>query len=396
VRSRPRLSTWLLALAGAGLVLYIGTPTEDVYWSDFNDEAWPAFERLIAGDVSGFLSLSPLGYGGSMVVRAPLGMVSGWLGFEQPGLYRMISLPCILALTALAVYLTARSRAAHPESRWWLLVLGLVGASPLAWQAVWYGHSEELLTTALAVGAVLAALRDRTILAGLMLGVAIACKQWAVIAVLPTVLAAPGQRGRLLAIAGGTGAALLAPILLADPGSFAAAQKGVVSSAQWFRPRQLWWPLGASPPPGPDVPEGAAITPGWLAPIAKPLIVGLTLPLSALWAYRRRGPRTDALLLLALLLLMRCMLDPWNVIYYHLPLVAALVAWEVLDGRRIPMLSLLTTGAVWLTFATYRAAYTDGPWLAYMVWTLPLAAHLAWRLYRPALPRLARTAAAPA
>jgi hypothetical protein len=392
----PRLITWLLALAGAGLVLYMGTPTEDVYWSDFNAEAWPAFERLIAGDLSGFLSLAPLGYGGSMVLRAPFGAVAGWLGFEQPGLYRLITLPSLFALAALAVHLAGRARAAHPEGRWWLLVLALAGASPLAGQAVWYGHSEELLTTALAVAAVLAALRDRTIVAGVLLGAAIACKQWAVIAVLPTVLAAPRGHMRMLAAAGGTGAALLAPILLADPGAFAAAQKGVVSSAQWFRPRQLWWPFGAAPPPGPDVPPGAAVTPSWLAPIAKPLIVGLTIPLSALWAHRRRGPRTDALLLLALLLLVRCVLDPWNVLYYHLPLVVALLAWEVLDGRRIPVLSLATTGAVWLTFSTYDTAYSDGPWLAYLAWTLPLAAHLSWRLYRPALPRLAQPVPAPA
>jgi hypothetical protein len=141
---------------------------------------------------------------------------------------------------------------------------------------------------------------------------------------------------------------------------------------------------------------GAAVTPSWLAPIAKPLIVGLTIPLSALWAHRRRGPRTDALLLLALLLLVRCVLDPWNVLYYHLPLVVALLAWEVLDGRRIPVLSLATTGAVWLTFSTYDTAYSDGPWLAYLAWTLPLAAHLSWRLYRPALPRLAQPVPAPA
>ncbi len=392
----PRLITWLLALAGAALVLYIGTPTEDVYWSDFNVEAWPAFERLIAGEPGAFLSLGPLGYGGSMILRAPFGAVAGSLGFEQPGVYRAITIPCLIVLAALAVHLAERARAAHPEGRWWLLVLGLAGASPLAWQAVWFGHSEELLTTALAVGAVLAALRDRTILAAVLLGTAVACKQWAVIAVLPTVLAAPGDRVRLLAIAGGSCAALLAPILLADPGAFATAQKGVVSSAQWFRPQQLWWPLGAEVPPAADVPPGATVTPGWLAPIPKPLIVALTVPLSALWAYRRRGPRSDALLLLALLLLIRCLLDPWNVLYYHLPLVVALLAWEVLDGRRIPVLALVTTAAVWLTFRTYGAAYSDGPWLAYLAWTLPLGAHLAWRLYRPALPRLSQAAPAPA
>jgi hypothetical protein len=211
----------------------------------------------------------------------------------------------------------------------------------------------------------------------------VASKQWAIVAVLPALLAAPRHHVRLLAAAAGSGTALLLPIVLADPATFAAAQQSVASSARWFRPRQLWWPLGAAPPAELGAPAGAAVTPGWIAILAKPLIVALTVPLSALWL-RRRGPRTDALALLALLLLARCLLDPWNVVYYHLPLVLALLAWEVADGRRIPLLSLATTAAVWLTFESYDAVAGLGPWLAYLAWTLPLAACLAWRLYRPA------------
>jgi hypothetical protein len=88
-----------------------------------------------------------------------------------------------------------------------------------------------------------------------------------------------------------------------------------------------------------------------------------------------------------LLFALRCLLDPWNSVYYHLPLIVALVAWEVLEGRRIPALGLLTTGAVWLTFVSYDAAYSTGPWVAYLAWTLPLAAYLATRLYAATLVR---------
>jgi Glycosyltransferase family 87 len=380
---QSRTLTWILALAGAALVLYLGSPTEDVYWSDFNAEAWPAFERLLAGDVAGFLAASPVAYGGSMVIREPFGLLAGVLGFDsEPGVFRVTALPCILALAALAAHLAGRARG------WWLLVLGLGAANPIAWQAVWFGHPEELLATALAVAAVLAALDGRAVLAGALLGLAVASKQWAVLAVLPTVLAAPRHRIRLLATAAGAGGAVMLPILLADAGSFAAAQQAVGSSAQWFRPRQLWWPLGAPPPPELDLPADAAVTPAWLVPVAKPLIVSLSVPLAALWL-RRRGPRSDALLLLALLLLVRCLLDPWNVIYYHLPFVIALLAWEVCSGRRVPALSLLATGAVWLSFNSYDASVGYGPWLAYIAWTLPLAAYLAIQLYRPA-PRPAR------
>jgi glycosyl transferase family 87 len=383
-----RILPWALALAGAAIVLKLGAPTEDVYWSDFNNEAWPAFERLIAGDLRGFLTASPVAYAGSMLVRAPFGALAGALGLDSmPAVYRAGALPCLLALATLAVHLARRARASHPDARWWLLVLGLAGASPVAWMAVWYGHPEELLATALAVGAVLAALGGRAILAGALLGAAVASKQWAVLAVLPCVLAAPRHHFRLLAAAAATGAAAILPVLLADPGAYATAQQSIGSSAQWFRPRQLWWPLGVPAPAGTGAPAGAAVTPDWLAPIAKPLIVALSLPLSALWLRRRQAP-ADALLLLALLMLGRCVLDPWNMIYYHLPLVIALLAWEVASKRRIPTLALGTTGAVWLTFNTYDAPTGYGPWLIYLAWTLPLAAHLAYRLYRPTAPRL--------
>jgi hypothetical protein len=384
---RSRLTPWLLALAGAAIVLYLGTPTEDIYWSDFNTEAWPAFDKLIHGDVTGFLAASPVAYGGSMLLRAPAAV----LAVDEPTVYRLGVIPCVIALAILATHLAARARRTHPDTRWWLLVIALAGASPLAWKAVWYGHPEELLTTALAVGAILAALDRRAILAGLLLGTAMACKQWAILAVLPTALALEHKHLKMLATAAGSALALLAPIVLADPGAYAAAQQGAISSAQWFRPRQLWWPFG-SPATDPDAPPGATVTPDWLATVAKPLIVALSVPLAAL-AVRR--PRTDAMLLFALVMLMRCVLDPWNSVYYHLPLVIALVAWEVLDGRRIPLLGLAATGATWLTFETYDAAYSSGPWIAYLAWTLPLGAYVAHRLYCHAPATLLRPCAGP-
>jgi hypothetical protein len=63
--------------------------------------------------------------------------------------------------------------------------------------------------------------------------------------------------------------------------------------------------------------------------------------------------------------------------------VIALLAWEVVSGQRIPVVSLLVTAAVWLTFNTYDAGVGYGPWLAYLAWAVPLAAYLARELYRP-------------
>ena len=85
----------------------------------------------------------------------------------------------------------------------------------------------------------------------------------------------------------------------------------------------------------------------------------------------RSGPernRDDVLGVLALAFLLRCMLDPWNLVYYHLPLVVALAAWEARRGRDLPVLALVATAACWLTFVVYdeRAGY--GPYLAYLAW----------------------------
>ena len=56
------------------------------------------------------------------------------------------------------------------------------------------------------------------------------------------------------------------------------------------------------------------------------------------------GPLVDGCLaLLALLLLMRCVLDPGDHIYYHVPLVLALAAWEI-ETRGWPLLALWAAG----------------------------------------------------
>ena len=102
--------------------------------------------------------------------------------------------------------------------------------------------------------------------------------------------------------------------------------------------------------------------------------------------------RDDALLVLALALLLRCMLDPWDLVYYHLPLVVALAAWEARRGRELPVLAVLVTAACWLSFEIYDARTGMGPYVAYLAWTLPLAAGLGLALFRPVA---ARRAAAP-
>ena len=95
--------------------------------------------------------------------------------------------------------------------------------------------------------------------------------------------------------------------------------------------------------------------------------------------------RDDALLLLALLLHLRCLLDTWNFVYYAVPFLLALVAWEGLARRRPPVLSLLATVAIWAVFQELppRGVMPDAQAAAYLVWAVPAAVGIALRLFAP-------------
>jgi hypothetical protein len=125
--------------------------------------------------------------------------------------------------------------------------------------------------------------------------------------------------------------------------------------------------------------------PAWLGSLTRPLIVGSGIALALLWWLRSglERNRDDVLGVLALAFLLRCMLDPWDLVYYHLPLIVSLAAWEARRGRNVPALAVMATAACWLTFVVYDARSGYGPYLAYLAWTAPLAVGLAVTLLRP-------------
>ena len=114
------------------------------------------------------------------------------------------------------------------------------------------------------------------------------------------------------------------------------------------------------------------------------------------WGRGRRG-RSDALLLLALLLLLRCVLDTWDTVYYMIPFMLALLTWESLGERRRPaVLALSCTVLGWVSFEWLpEHVSADAQAAFFLAWTVPLIVGLALRLYAPALTsRLTRGARA--
>src|SRR4051794_41785627 len=86
----------------------------DFYWSDYDNEAAPAFKALAEGHITQFLALSP-SYGGSLVLRAPFAAVPSLGGGGGLAVFRAGSLPCMAAGAGLGVLLVGNRRAGgHP------------------------------------------------------------------------------------------------------------------------------------------------------------------------------------------------------------------------------------------------------------------------------------------
>jgi hypothetical protein len=375
---------WLPAVVagacGAGLIaLGMLSPA----FSDYEMEAEPALQALRDGDLSGFLTLAPV-YGGSLVMRAPFAFLPNLWGGGDLALFRSMAIPCLLAAAIFAVFLWQRGRAmGQSKATCWIALL-LVVANPITLRGLEIGHPEELLGGVLCVAAVLAAGARRPVLAGVLLGLAIANKPWALVAAIPVLAVLPDKRPRALAAAAGAGLVVMLPLLIG--GNAVEATKVVATSGgQIFQPWQIWWFLGE---------HGETVTgmygsypdhrnlPAWLAGHERQLVLAIVLTASLLLMprVRRRGWH-EGLLLLAFALQLRCLTDTWNVSYYAVPFVIALVAWELHAFRRPPVLSLAATLFAWLTLVWLpRYALPDVQAVAYLAWSVPLTALLGARL----------------
>lgn len=205
------------------------------------------------------------------------------------------------------------------------------------------------------MSAVIGAMRGGAVLAGVLLGLAIANKEWGVLAIGPVLVALDHGRLRAVISAAGVAALLLAPFMLAG-GHFAGVH-GASATGATFQRWQLWWFFGSSGRALPGIHDavGYRSSPHWVQTMAHPLIVALMLLLTAVLVAvrslrRARKTSSDGLLLLSLLLLLRCVLDPWDLSYYSLPFLLALLAWETLAHQRAPVLASAATFAAWIVF----------------------------------------------
>jgi Glycosyltransferase family 87 len=392
----------LAAAAGCASLAWLGL--SGFVWSDYEVEQLPAVNALLAGHLGRFLSLAPV-YGGSLIERAPFALMPGLWGGGETATYRMLALPCLLASALLGVWLVARMRTERRSLLARAVTLGLCVANPVTLNALELGHPEELLGACLCVAALLVASastvsRRRALAAGLLLGLAIANKQWALLAAPVLLMALPTGRRTLCLLAAFAVAALIqAPLLLSGSGTYTAGAAAVASSSSAvFQPEQIWWFLGhhgalvhglfgnAKP--------GFRVAPAWANQISHPLVLLAGVAIAAMLWLRTGGRRLApgaALLAFAVTMLVRCLLDTWDIGYYLLPGILALLAWEANDSsRRPPLITLALSLAAWAQFRWLPGRISpDAQSAVFLAWTLPLLAALAARLLSEA-PRKAR------
>ncbi len=381
----------LSALAACAGLAFLGL--ESFVWSDYEHEVAPAFAALAHGHVAEFLRLAPA-YGGSLIERAPFALVPTLWGGGALAVYRAAAVPCLLASAALGVWLVARMRG---ERRPWVaraLALLVCVANPLSLRALEIGHPEELLGACLCVAAVLLAANERPLWAALALGLAVANKEWALLAVAPVLLAlAPRRRVVCALCATAIAGAVLAPLALVHAGGFVAATRATAAPpSAIFNPWQIWWFLGSHAPAGAaaTASPGARVGPAWVSASSHLLILlaGFAVG-AALWLRERRGGPTrarSALLALALVLLLRCLLDTWDTSYYIVPFLLALLAWELQEpAHRIQLAAAAATGLASITFLWLpnTGAPADAQAAFFLAWALPFAAALAVQLLSP-------------
>lgn len=355
------------------------------------DYAGPPIEALAGGRIDEFFATQPFMGSLTLVLRAPFVALTRALGGGEIVQYRAGALACLLLAAAL-IWVLAGPMRSRGRREWALLAAftALVLAGPLTAKALFWGHPEELVGAMLCATAVVLAGRGRAVGAGIALGLALATKQWALLAVIPALCALPrGMRLRLAVVAAGVAAPFVLPMLVGDPGRFLSQNfhAGVLSGAgstAGVTPTNVWFAYGVN--------DGASLSGGGdtyvisssLAALSHPLMLAVGVGLALLfWRVRPRRDPIDALLVLALVFLVRCLMDPLATSYHHVPFLVAIGAYETLRRHGPPVVTACSAFALW-AIGAWVAPAGDGQAMNrfYLAWALPTAGYMAFRAFR--------------
>jgi len=386
---RPRRSTLLgcaTTILGVAMLVHVvlsirtmgdyapGGPT-------VGDNAAPAIDALLHGDVAGYVAHQPAVGLTSILLRLPFTGISHVLGGGALFGYQLGAIACLIPLALLAAWLVM-APAAQPRAPRMIAALLLL-LNPVIRNAVASGHPEDVLTGVLAIAAVLAAAGGRQRRAAILLGLAVSSKPWGLIALAPVLVALPEKRIHTAVLAGGIAFTLAALPPLADPAAFARALHGE-GSTNLVNPLSFWWPLSSSF----HLPTGQ-IAPARLLPLGLSrsqasmvlLSISLVVILMAGGKALRRGETVHPLGLLVLLALTRCACDSTHLGYYYLALLMPLIAWETVSLARVPLMGAAVTLGVYLIPSADALGDPTALWALSTAATLMLGVYVAYRAF---------------
>jgi len=189
----------------------------------------------------------------------------------------------------------------------------------------------------------------------ILLGLAIASKQWAALALFPALAAVGARRLRVLAGSAAVYLAATLPILAVSVSAFLHAQAALVTGRVLTPGAWSWLYLLSGSVTLHE--RGGVVYHGprmslTVESLLHPLIVATAVVVSLVIAWQaRRALTADRLFAaVALVFLVRCALDPGDQPYYHLPLLATLLAWDAMRPERMPWRSLAATAMAFVLF----------------------------------------------
>jgi hypothetical protein len=393
----------LRVAAGAHLGTYYPGSALDI------NRTGDAVQALSSGNFSRFFATQPPIGPVSVVVRAPFAALAH-IGHDleplppryhgrppfilppevfrsQLRLYRFGLFPCLMALVLMAAAGAAVLRR-HGRPLWTqLLVAALMLGLPLWRNCIALGHPDEFVTAGLTIGAVLSAGTGRWKLAAVLLGLGLASKQWALLALPATALAAPRHtRLRTAVFSVAVYAACMIPMALGNPQRFVDAMTAPsLGSHNVVDAMSIWFPTAA--PNDIRVFDGVTYltiprrhVAHWIEGLLHPMQVLLAWVLSFCFVLRKREWNlAQVFQLLALIFLLRCMLQTGDKDYYHVAFIASLAMYEGLTSG-LPVLTLIVTAAFLPRFGIDLSSLQRENVL-YLAWSIPLAAYLTWSIF---------------
>jgi hypothetical protein len=350
---RARLSRWLLLLGALVASTYVGLTAPGP--GDYPGDAGPAMTALLHGNLHAFAVARPAMGELSLLLRLPFAALAYLGSPTEMSIYRWGAVPCVVSVALLGFWLAgvARSRGTGPVGQ--VAIVALAVFNPMVHWALAYGHPEELLTTSLVVGSIVFAAQRRVILTTVLLGLAIASKQWAVIAMFPVVALCAGRRLRVVLGAAAIVTVVSLSALLGSPASFLHNQFALLHE-HYVAPAWDSWLFLVSPRAHLRVAGGLTYTGPHLSStvvgLLHPLIIAVAIAIGFYVARRGRAHVTLGVWFgaIGLAFLLRCTLDTETMPYYVAPLFMTLLAWDALQGGRFPLRGLVTAAVSYLLF----------------------------------------------